>query len=235
MTTSPSVIVSNYGYYYPRGSYLFNSVLNKPLRTEVLSSPGDYLVTLDQARSWLGLSGDYEADSEIQDLLEAFSDYLEGPDSLTNKCFRQWKFIDFFRVKKLYKSSRIYLSYPIVQGIEEFFYDDYIGDRTEINSSKYRLIKRQLKKSYILILEDIDLGIDTSLFDEISSVELGITYNCSADLDQENNPIIPKKLIQACKHYINDSYYKRGIQLGPFEGAGVQNKLITNLLKSYMY
>jgi len=229
--SSPRVIVNNYGYYYPRGSYFFNGKINNPLRTEVLSYPDTFLVTLDEARDWVGLSGDNDSDAELTSLLQAFSDHICGPNSMTNKCFRKWEFADIFEVYSLTRYSRIYLSYPITQSIEQVYFTDILGNRSVIDQSKYRFIKRDLKKSYIVLFEDMNFVNENNE----ESVELGVNYNCSSSLDSDNTPIIDKRLIQAVKYYINDAFYKRGIQLGPFEGAGVENKLVRNLIKSFMY
>ena len=225
--TSPRVIVNSYGSYYPGIGY-GHFINSQPLRTEVVSSPEDYLVTLDQSREWVSLVGTNDADENLLDLLQVFSDHICGPHSITCKCFRKWRLADVFSLFKVDESSRISLSYPVVQSIENIKYIDNDIENI-IDPSKYRLCKAGLKRSAILFLDNVEFT------DEEHPTELIITYNASADLDSSDNPIIDKRLILATKYYINDAFYKRGIQLGPFEGAGVENKVAKNLLKSFMY
>lgn len=69
----------------------------EPVSTLVVGeSPSQGLVSLDVTKSWLGLSGTTENDQAISDLILEVSDGICGPNSYTGKCFRSWKFNDYF-------------------------------------------------------------------------------------------------------------------------------------------
>lgn len=235
ISTNPKVIVSSYGLFYPVGG--INTRIISPVRTEVDKEPTQSLVTLDKARDWVGMEGEEGTDPDLEDLIKSSTNLLCGPNSKTSKCFRKWRLIDVYRMNCniLNKYTRVFLSYPIVQSIEEIKIVDISGVENVLPSNVYALRKNGLKKSCFVLLEDVDLSNLDNKLNLDFEIELQIKYNCSSRLSVDGEPVIDDRLIQAVKHLINEGYYKRSTHLGPYEGAGAPNKYFNNLIKHFLY
>lgn len=165
----------------------------EPLTTVVVQRPSQGLVSLEEAKSWLGLAGTIENDQSILDLVIEVSDYICGPNSQTGICFRQdWKLTDVWPNGFNFGDS-IQLRYPVLLEIEEIVGIDSENNKIVIPPENYRSTKLQYTKSLLRFLKATNL------------CQTEITYT-TGGVD------IPRTVLLACKMALFTLFENRGTE-----------------------
>ena len=183
----------------------------EPLVTNVTESPSQDLVTLEIAKSWLGLTGNSEYDSDIERLISEVSDKLCGVNADTLICFREWILEDIWYKNTFPNDYPIPIWFPRLTGIKNIKFGD--SSQEEIPADQYEIVFRGFRKSFVIIKE---IPKDQNIL---------ITYKSG------NYNDIPKRLILAAKMAIFDTFRNRGSTI---DGNFKKNPEYTRLLQQYI-